>query len=196
MSQALKIIKDLIPDILGEESLSPSAFIQKYWQLYKDNYADNANINGAIFEELITLTLIRQEIFPFYLQAEVTFIPNVRYDLIIYTNELGPLSLSAKTSLRERYKQADLESLVLKYVHRRAKAYLLTLDEAAATALMRNRDKNTLMGLDDIILASSPAYDLLIEEISGLEVISAPTLPAVVSNQVIAGNNFKDRYQK
>jgi len=35
--------------------------------------------------------------------------------------------LTIKTSLRERYKQADLEGLALKQVYRKSKTYLITL---------------------------------------------------------------------
>jgi hypothetical protein len=64
--------------------------------------------------------------------AEVQFVPNAKFDLMFYTHEIGPILLSAKTSLRERYKQADLEAMALRAVYRRSKTFLVTLNEQEA----------------------------------------------------------------
>jgi hypothetical protein len=46
-----------------------------------------------------------------------------------------PICISAKTSLRERYKQADFEAIALKYVHRKALSFLVTLEENEAKSV-------------------------------------------------------------
>ncbi|MDE7137830.1 MAG: hypothetical protein K2O29_05155 [Ruminococcus sp.] len=43
--------------------------------------------------------------------------PNVDFDIILYTQEQYPIALSLKTSVRERYKQADLEGVALKNMY-------------------------------------------------------------------------------
>ena len=90
-----------------------------------------------IFEYILATLFVREGILPLYLSAKVAFVPNVIYDLMLFTSERGPICLSAKTSLRERYKQADLESIALKYVHRKALSFLLTLEENEAKSVKK-----------------------------------------------------------
>lgn len=95
--------------------------------------------------------------------AQVAFVPNVNFDLLLYADDVGPIALSLKVSLRERYKQADLEAIALKYVHRKSENYLLTTDENEAR-LVRNKNKagELIGGLDDIIYIFSAEFDQLI----------------------------------
>ncbi|MCE8162967.1 MAG: hypothetical protein I3273_00595 [Candidatus Moeniiplasma glomeromycotorum] len=104
----------------GQEINSPSQFIKLSWEKVLNNDLTR-NDNGAIFEYLVAVCLYTKRVVPFYLQAKVSFVPNATYDIILYAAEGYPITLSIKTSLRERYKQADLEGLALKSVHRRAK---------------------------------------------------------------------------
>lgn len=53
------------------------------------------------FELLIQYILYQNNLLPFYRQAKVIFVPNVNFDILLYTKEIGPLCLSIKTSLRE-----------------------------------------------------------------------------------------------
>lgn len=78
------------------------------------------------------------------MSAKVAFVPNVIYDLMFYTSERGPICISAKTSLRERYKQADLEAIALKYVHRKALSYLVTLQTNEAKIRMKRNNGGRL----------------------------------------------------
>ena len=70
-----------------------------------------------------------------------------------------------KTSLRERYKQADLESIALKYVHRKALSYLITLDEKEANGVKNKIVSGDVIGLDNVIVATNPEFDELILEL-------------------------------
>ncbi len=75
------IRQTLLPDIYAEPNLTPSQFISKWWSAYKANYPGAPrSLNGNVFEELITITLVRQAIIPLYPQASVTYIPGVKYD--------------------------------------------------------------------------------------------------------------------
>ena len=114
-----KIFEDLFPGktFLDIDYNSPAEYVSKYWQAYKNLNINNNALNGKIFELIISTIFIRENILPIYLQANVAFIPNVEYDLVLYNKEQGPISISLKTSLRERKKQADLEAIALKYVH-------------------------------------------------------------------------------
>lgn len=189
---AKEVVKELIPDIRTEPKLKPSEFIKKYWAKYQDNFPSNQNINGKVFEELIAIALIRAGIMPFYMQAKVAFIPYVNYDLIIYSNDIGPISLSVKTSLRERWKQADLEAVALKYIHRKSKSFVITLDTDAVRR--RRVDPSEAMGINGFVLADTDELDKVLDEIRGYQIELSPTVEVVSSSVVITSENYSQRY--
>lgn len=180
---AREIVKDLVNDLSSDSSLKPSGFIRKYWQKYQASYPSSQNINGKVFEELICIALIKEQIFPFYMQAKVAFIPNINYDFIVYTKERGPIALSAKTSLRERWKQADLEALALKNIHRKSQTFVITLDHQAVKS--RRIDDDQTLGIDTFVLANTSELDDLTSLLHTYTIIKPPLVEAVTSNQVI-----------
>lgn len=113
------------------------------------------------------------------MSAKVAFVPNVIYDIMFYTAERGPICWSVKTSLRERYKQADLEAIALKYVHRKALSYLITLEENEA------RSVKAKIKSGDVIVATSEEFDQLIIELKKFEFSEPPTVKVIESNQII-----------
>ena len=119
------------------------------------------------------------------MSAKVAFVPNVIYDLMFYTTEHGPICWSVKTSLRERYKQADLESIALKYVHRKALSYLITLNENEAANVKRKIKTGDVIGLDNVIVATNPEFDELVEELKQLDFEEPPTVKVIESTQVV-----------
>lgn len=190
-TQSLKILRELTFDHTNEGKKF-SEIVADLWARYQAKYESNNNLNGAVFEEIIGYTLSLSKCMPFYMQARVAYVPNVNYDFICYDDNLGPISISAKTSLRERWKQADLEAVALKYVHRNALSYLVTLD---SSALQTRVDKlGDCMGLNDFILATSHRYDELIEEIRARNLSRAGVVQVVTSNIVIDSNTSKERY--
>jgi hypothetical protein len=147
-------------------------------------------LNGKIFEYILATLFFREEILPLYISAKVAFVPNVIYDLMFYTSERGPICLSAKTSLRERYKQADLEAIALKYVHRKALCYLLTLEEYEATRVKEKINSGGVIGLDDVIIATNPEFDELIASLKKYKFSEPPTVKVIESNQIITKRNI------
>jgi hypothetical protein len=101
------VFEQLFPSFLEVKYDKPSEYIRIYWEEYQKHPEKNNNLNGKIFEYILATLFVREDILPLYLSAKVAFVPNVIYDLMLYTAERGPICLSAKTSLRERYKQAD-----------------------------------------------------------------------------------------
>ncbi|BBN80506.1 hypothetical protein PA25_04910 [Pseudoalteromonas sp. A25] len=129
-SKSVSVFLDVVPDFRLDKDLDPSVYMQKHWSAFYKVHPESSNsINGTFFELLFSTVLINKGILPFYYQAKAAFVPNVEYDILINTEEVGPICISLKTTLRERYKQADLEALVLKNVHRRSLAYLVTSDD-------------------------------------------------------------------
>ena len=145
---------------LTPSSPLPHEFVKSSYDCYESNYPSNVSINGRIFEFLICEVLLQNGISPIYFQAKFAFIPNIDFDLICYDDK-NPVSLSVKTSLRERYKQADLEAMALRQVYRNAECYLLVrTDEYAG---VRSKIQNgELFGLTDCMRADSPDFDDLV----------------------------------
>lgn len=180
----------LIFDSLFENFLEikydlPSEYISIYWNKYVDLSGRNNNLNGKIFEYILATLFIRENLLPIYMSAKVAFVPNVIYDLMFYTQERGPVCISAKTSLRERYKQADLEAIALKYVHRKALSYLVTLGEQEALSVKNKIRTGDVIGLDNVIVATSPDFDQLIIELKQFQFSEPPTVKVIQSNQII-----------
>jgi hypothetical protein len=179
------VFEQLFPSFLEVEYNKPSEYIQKYWEAYQKHPETNNNLNGKIFEYVLATLFVREDILPLYMSAKVAFVPNVIYDLMLYTAERGPICLSAKTSLRERYKQADLEAIALKYVHRKALSYLLTLEENEAKSVKAKIKSGDVIGLDDVIVATQPEFDELIASLKGFELSEPPTVKVIESSQVV-----------
>jgi len=138
-------------------------------------------LRGNWFEFAIGLVLINKGIIPFYHKASLSHIPNIIFDFIIFTTEHGPICLSAKTSLRERYKQTDLEAMALKYVHRRSVSYLLTInEEKTVRELAKKINKKDVLGLDGVY--RSGEIHNIIARFRGYSLIKAP------KGDIIRGN--------
>ncbi len=179
------IFDTLFPNFLEVDYEKPSEYIQKYWNAYLAFPERNNNLNGKVFEYILATLCVREGILPIYMSAKVAFVPNVIYDLMFYTAERGPICWSVKTSLRERYKQADLESIALKYVHRKALSYLITLEENEAKSVKVKIKSGDVIGLDDVIVATSEEFNQLIIELKEFEFSEPPTVKVIDSNQII-----------
>lgn len=194
-TQAAKIFENLFEgrDFTEIAYQTPSEYIKIYWDKYCQvreelipNDQTRRGVNGKIFEYIIATLLVREHIYPIYMSAKVAFVPNINYDLLLYSTDQGPICLSAKTSFRERYKQADLEAIALKYVHRKSKAYLLTLSENDAKSVNEKQRIGDVIGLDSAIYTLSEVFDDLIKEIKSYHLTTAPIIHVVNSNQVVS----------
>lgn len=155
----------------------PHQFVHDLYDVYKaDNRKAPNNVSGTVFELAICETLIREGITPFYYQAKFTFAPIVDFDIVCYHPE-HPVVLSAKTSLRERYKQAAFEGYLLKGVYGAAQSYLLTLSDEYEGVRRKIKD-GSFVGLTDCLRADSPEYDELLERMKAIRFTeAAPIVP-------------------
>ncbi|MCQ2308429.1 MAG: hypothetical protein MJZ78_00395 [Bacteroidales bacterium] len=166
------------------EYSKPSDYVNKYWKEYTSKRIDGG-LNGQIFEIIISTLLYRENLLPFYIQAKVAFVPNVYFDIILYSLECGPISLSLKTSLRERYKQADLEAIALKYVHRKAKSYLLTMEEREGKSVKDKIKTGDVIGIDDVVICSLSDIDDLISKLHSIKLSLAGSVDIIESTQIV-----------
>lgn len=187
LSKTAKTFESLFGDVDFEhvEYNSAKDYIKKYWDKYQERGLSNNTLNGNIFEIIIYTLLYREGLIPFYTQAKVAFVPNVEFDTILYTPS-RPISLSLKTSLRERYKQADLEAIALVHVHRRAKSYLLTLDPTEAAICKSKVRSGEIIGLDGIVDCNTSDIDNLITELKSIkeELQVSPKVEVIKGNLI------------
>lgn len=149
------------------EYKNPFDFIDTaFFSNYKKNYKSSPSINGRIFELLICETLYQENLLPFYHQATFEKIPNAVFDIVLY-NKKSPIVLTVKTSLRERYKQADLEGIALKQVYRKSKVYLITLSDkdSSDTDVKVKIEEGSVTGIDECYLANKEEFECLLKEL-------------------------------
>ena len=147
----------------------------------------NNSLNGNIFEAIVITALIKEEILPIYTQTNLEFVPNVDYDIVLFPKKedgevdvSAPIVLSLKTSLRERYKQADLEGLALKDVYKRGVSYLVTLDDTSTIELVNEKIKQKdIRGIDGFISAISSEFDELIAGLKSNGVSTPPPIQVI-----------------
>lgn len=161
----------------------PHEYVKFYWDKYQASEDKKNSIGGGFFEFIIYTLLYREGILPFYTQAKVAFVPNIEFDTILYSKE-RPVCLSLKTSLRERYKQADLEAIALKYVHRKAQSYLLTLDSKEAKTTKAKIPAGLLIGLDDVIDCNTEQIDILFAQLKKMSFCESTKIDVVTGNLV------------
>lgn len=184
VTKALEIFSELTDDFTVMKSMEPSEYIDVLWRKYLDNYKEDGSVNGKVFEYLIISLLINKNILPIYVQAKVAFVPNVDFDLLLYTDE-KPIAISAKTSLRERYKQADLEAIALKYVHRKAECFLITMNEVEHRNINLKIKTGDVIGLDKCYLANSKEFDDLITDLKSLPLKQAGSVEVVTAMSIV-----------
>ncbi|OJV24275.1 MAG: hypothetical protein BGO32_03540 [Bacteroidetes bacterium 37-13] len=185
------VFDSLFPSFLNVKYKKPSDYISTYWEAFQKHPEGNNNLNGKIFEYILATLCVRENILPLYMSAKVAFVPNVIYDLMFYTAERGPICISAKTSLRERYKQADLEAIALKYVHRKALSFLVTLEENEAKSVKAKIKSGDVIGLDNVVVATNNEFNELIEELKSYKFSEPPTVKVIESNQIITFEKVK-----
>ena len=145
---------------------APSAIVSKFWDQMRSGEIDN-NTRGIIFEILIGFLMLRQGIAPLYRQAELSYVNNARFDLLLWEDGQYPIALSLKTSLRERYKQAILESDALKSVHRTAITFVVTLDKTEVEVRKKKeKSRDQSSSLDGFLLATDPEFDALLSDLA------------------------------
>lgn len=169
----------------------PHLFIGECWIKYEKlagvrSSDSSKNRNGEFLELLIQYVLCMHNILPFYKQAKVAFVPNVKFDILLYTKEMGVIILSIKTSLRERYKQADLEAMALKQVHRRAKSFLLTLSNECIN-INEKIEKGEVAGLERTINCRDSNFSSFIEELKQYTFIEAGNVEVIIG-KLVSGN--------
>lgn len=204
-SKVSRIFEEIIPDFFDVKYEKPKDYISFCWNKYeslprpdenpKNKEQGDKSTIGKFFELCLATLFIRESLVPFYMQANVAFVPGVDYDFIFYTAQRGPICVSAKTSLRERYKQADLEGALLKNVHRRSKTYLITLSDEFKN-IKEKINHGDSIGLDDCIKATTDEFDALIKELKTFDLLLAEKVDVIQSSITITNELVNKAIEK
>ena len=170
------------------KTATPHDYVKSCWTSYQAKCpvdVKTQSLNGKVFEAIIATCLYREKLLPMFLQAKVTFVPNVDFDIVLFKEERqSPIGISIKTSLRERYKQADLEAVALKYVHRNAENYLISLDSSEVDTVKQKLKDGSLLGLNRIIAADTSEFDDLISELKNMKFINPGNVPIITGTLI------------
>ena len=147
MSKALSFFQKLSKNYSLDEMLEAEFIYSKV----------DSKIRGQFFEIIFSQYLLNQDIKPFYSHAVLSFIPQCSFDILFYESNASLVCISLKTSLRERWKQADLEALRLRNVYYKSESYLLTYDSDFL--------KKEASYLNQIIQVGSREFELFISHL-------------------------------
>lgn len=107
------------------------------------------------------------------------------FDLVLFSEEYGPIVLSQKTSLRERYKQADLEGMMLRQVHRKARSFLITNEGDKVERYNQKIDNEEVLGIERFVNAFGKDLDELFFELKQLN-FYIPDKIKIIESQKLA----------
>lgn len=189
-----KIFALLERDFLSNTEI-PSAYVRRLWNAYQalPNRFKNNSVNGNMFEAIIITTFLKAGIRPIYKQANLVFVPNVKYDIVVFPKKedgtvdvSAPVVISLKTSLRERYKQADLEGIALKNVYKRGTSYIITLDNDDAINNGKEKiQQKDILGIDDFIHAETEAFNEFVANLQDRTVGKPPEIKVIEKSHTI-----------
>jgi hypothetical protein len=178
-SASASLLLAIQPNLNSIQISTPSKYVDFIWNQAEKDPRLTRDVRGKFFELLIASCLIKNKILPFFWQAQLEFVPLANFDLVIYTEERGPIVLSLKTSIRERYKQAEFEAQAMKDVHRRSKNFLVTIESDEAKSLTSKIESGVLNGIDEVVVANEKSFDNLIEFLRSLTIVDTPVFSAV-----------------
>ena len=164
----------------------PSQLIKEGYDMYREDYTSNPSINGRIFELLVCEALAQSKIVPFYHQAEFVLVPCVTYDIVLYDMK-RPIALSLKTTLRERYKQSELEGALLRQVYRHAESHLITLSDEYAN-IQRKINSDNIYGLTSCMRGDLSDFDNLINKLKNRSFGAAKPIKPLLRGQQVNGS--------
>ena len=181
-----------IEDNFLSNNLTPSQYVKECRRKYEEcTVAKNNSLKGSVFEIITAALFTKEGITPIHLQAKIAFVPNVNFGIVLYARETGPIGTSLKTSLRERYKQADLEAIALKYVHRNTENHLLSLDNNEIKSIKEKIEDGDIMGIDDVILATGKEFDKFVQTCKDKNLITPGKVEIISASSIVTDDKVR-----
>ena len=176
-------------EIFFDKSLKLSEVVRElYLNRFEKILGNKSNVNslrGSSFENLILAIFLKNQIKPIYEQCTLQFVPNVRFDFVLFENQMKPLIISLKTSLRERYKQVELEAYYCKQVYKQSECIFISLDSEGVRAAEVKKNLFEVLYIDEFIIATDNKFDLLIKRFKNNDYQKAGTFNLVKSGSLV-----------
>ncbi|GFZ75543.1 hypothetical protein HPP_5010 [Hydrangea phyllody phytoplasma] len=146
--------------------------LNHYFQITKSTSQKQKVLRGKINEYLILIYFRHYGITKQYPQTYLFFIPDIKFDLVLFTQNKRIIAFNFKTCLRERYKQAIIEAQQLKKLDTRFEYYLLTND-AIESQRLNNKIKNgKVQGINQVIDCFSQKANIFLKTLFKRQFIS------------------------
>ncbi len=154
-----------VTKVLAEILLDPEIPAYPYSRVLNfvwDRAKLRGEASGALFELMVSVCLFDAKVNVFYRHALLEGCPKIEHDLLVWTPEGAPWCIQMTSTLRERYKLADLQAFRVKSSYPKAIVVLLTMDQADTS----KRSSRDFESLDDLIFCGNESLDLLIERLA------------------------------
>ena len=157
-------------DFLKKKYDSCYQYFKYFWdkyELYKlqfkqtNNKEINNTYNGQAFSIIITYLISREGI-EIYAMDEEIGVPFVKPDIVLKKRDQQMIFLSLKTSLRERWKQADWEAIKFKRKYKNTLCYLLSNNFSEVKNIKKYLQ---WLDLDNIYNTSEHDFRILFDEL-------------------------------
>jgi len=145
----------------------------------------NRGLTGKIFELLVVEALCCAGVENVYHQASILNVPNVRYDIVLYHPKY-PAVISCKTSLRERWKQADLEGAAFKQVYRRGRSILATMSSEEGHKIQEKISTGDVNGLDECVVIEKEGvmFEEMLDSLAATKFVRADPISPIKGDNV------------
>jgi hypothetical protein len=102
-----------------------------------------AGMAGQWLELSLLIALKHKGLTPAYFQFELHNVADAVMDVAVFSEKRGPIVMSCKTSLRERYKQAEQEALATRKSYPDSYSCVVTIDKKRTTSQTSARKSRT-----------------------------------------------------
>lgn len=118
--------------------------------------------SGALFELIVSACLYDAKVKVFYRHATLERCPKLESDLLVWSQFGSPWCIQLTSTLRERYKLADLQAFRVKSSYSNAAVVLLTMDQFDTA----KRSRGDFESLDELIYCGNEAFDSLVDRLA------------------------------
>lgn len=132
--------------------------------------------SGSLFEMLVGSIFMAADLTPFYSSAELMEASGLEMDYLIWNSACdAPVCFQLTSTLRERFKLADLQAFKVKTRYPSAEFHLLTMDSKDVA----RRKSTTFESLDSLIYCGDTSFDQLLKE------VKSKVAPSLVENRLL-----------
>lgn len=156
-------------NFLDFEYQRPHEFFNYFWDLYEKfkktfkqekNKLINNQVNGDAFAIIFGFLLEREKVKILKMDEELANVKFVKPDFLVKAKNKNIIFLSLKVSIRERWKQADWESIRFKKIYKNSKTIIVMNEKSEINSL---KEKIPFISIDYVFYSGSADINNLFE---------------------------------